>query len=1110
MTSSELAPVVVVHYGIPSTASILAYDPIQSLLAVGTLDGRIKVVGGDNIEGLLTSFKAVPFKNLEFLQNQGFLVSVSYENEIQVWDLVKRRISSNMQWESNITAFSVVSGTNYMYVGDEYGFLSVLKYDAEEEDLLQLPYHVPPNLIAEGAGVSLPDHLSIVGVLNQPCSGGDRVLIAYENGLIILWDVTQDKAVQVKGYNDLQLKGGTIVNFSDDKSHTFINDSLDNEETQKEISSLCWVSPDGSVLAVGYVDGDILLWNLSVPHNGKSMRTPQSNDVVKIQLSSGDSRLPVIVLRWGHNKAQNGQGGQLFAYGGEEIGSDEVLTILDLDWSSGLAKLKCIERVDLALHGSFADVITISNPYKMDNDHMMSLFVLTNPGQLHFYQYSSLSILKSDRGINRSVHALQYYSVIPTAEPYMTLGKLYTMHTKGNILRALLETVSPPKHQLNGGSTKWPLTGGVLHRVPTTGSNNIKKIYIGGYQDGSVRIWDATFPVMSLVSVFGFEIKGIQVAGATASISALDFCSANLTLAFGNENGSIFLYRLQGTPNQTTITVVTESKCEDHQCMLGERIHCYIIYSLLKSPVCVLQFTTSGARLVAGFESGQKVAGLTFASHSRFPSPASPKVAVLDSTAPSVLFITDSELTAKCSAISLVVKTTFGDHENNVKDSDYKTEIEYTKEIAIVLSGDAHVLVMDCTSGNMINSLPLFLKEKSIAISMHLLEVKHQFSERIKDDSTASFQHSEVQSQPLQTGPQNQHPQNQHGLSDVEFLQSPNLEYMTLASQILLCCEDAFYLYPVKSFIQGDTTFVHELELEKPCSWTEIIKRNEEKYGLLVVYQTGEIELRSLPELETLGKTSMMSILRWNFRTNMNKTMSVSEKGQITLVSGNEYAFVSLLASDNEFRIPETLPCLHDEVLAAAGVPEAKISQSQRKAISGVPEFVSNLMKGLKGVKEEQDINYNETHEFLTAHFEKIFSRFPFSDPLDALDIEDLELQIDDIDIDEPLPVPSASSSQDVTHEIKMIGTERERLFEGSSTDTKPTVRTREEIIAKYRKTGDVAGATSEAKDKLIERQEKLEKLSRRTEELQAGAQNFASLANELAKQMEKRKWWHI
>ncbi|KAI3470889.1 hypothetical protein Pfo_027552 [Paulownia fortunei] len=1088
MASSVLAPCVAVHYGIPSTASILAFDPIQRLLAVGTLDGRIKVVGGDNIEGLLISPKALPFKNLEFLQNQGFLASVSNENEIQVWDLEKRCISSNVQWESTITAFSVISGTNYMYVGDEYGFLSVLKYDAEGGNILQLPYHVPPNLIAEGAGISLPDHQSIVGVLSQPCSCGNRVLIAYENGLIILWDVTEDRAVHVKSYKDLQLKGGTVVHFSDNESHTYLNDSLDNEEAEKEISSLCWVSPDGSVLAVGYVDGDILLWNLSVSDTGKGQRTQKSpNDVVKIQLSSGDRRLPVIVLHWSSNKAQSGRGGQLFAYGGEEIGSEEVLTILDLDWSSGLAKLKCVERVDLTLHGSFADVIITSNAYKVDNSNATSLFVLTNPGQLHFYEYASLSILKSEKGKNHSIHAFQYHSIIPTVEPYMTVGKLYVMGSERNIFTAFSETVSPAKQQadnmLTGGSTKWPLTGGVPYRMSTTECNRFERIYIGGYQDGSVRIWDATFPVLSLVSVLGFEINGIQVAGASASISALDLCSANLTLAIGNEFGVIFLYRLQGNLNQTTVSIVTETKQEVHHYLPEERNYCSTIYSILNSPVCALQFATSGVRLVAGFECGQ--------------------VAVLDTSSPSVLYVTDCVSSSRSPVISLAVKTSSGTNENSVKNPDNRTESESATEIAFVLTRDAHMVLMDSTTGNMISSQPVHPKENSIAISMYLLEVKHPLAEWFKDDSITSSQHIEAQSQPLQTCHQNQ-----SGLSKVEAMQPRNLEHKTLASQILLCCEEAFYFYPLKFLIQGDNNFVHELKLEKPCSWTTIFHRDAEKYGVIVVYQTGEIEIRSLPELELLGNTSMMSILRWNFKNNMDKTMSASDKGQVTLVNGCEFAFVSLLAFENEFRIPESLPCLHDKVLAAAADADVNFYQNQKKAQSGMPGFVSNVIKGLKGVKEEQDMNYTEAREIVIAHLERIFSRFPFSDPYNAYDIEDMELQIDDIDIDEP--VPFASSSQKISDDIKEKGTEREKLFEGGSTDAKPTVRTREEIIAKYRNTGDAAGAASQAKDKLMERQEKLEKLSRRTEELQSGAENFASMASELAKAMEKRKWWNI
>lgn len=118
------------------------------------------------------------------------------------------------------------------------------------------------------------------------------------------------------------------MGFSNNESLTYQNDSLDDEEIDKEISSLCWVSPDGSVLAVGYVDGDILLWDLSAVDHGKSQQTQKlPNDVVTIQLSSGDRRLPVIVLRWSSNKSRNGRGGQLFAYGGVNIGAEEVLTV---------------------------------------------------------------------------------------------------------------------------------------------------------------------------------------------------------------------------------------------------------------------------------------------------------------------------------------------------------------------------------------------------------------------------------------------------------------------------------------------------------------------------------------------------------------------------------------------------------------------------------------------------------------------------------------------------------------------------------------------------------------------------------------------------------------
>lgn len=117
------------------------------------------------------------------------------------------------------------------------------------------------------------------------------------------------------------------------------------------------------------------------------------------------------------------------------------MQILDLDWSPGLINLKCVDRVDLALHGSFADVIALSDPYEADINDSTSLFLLTNPGQLHFYDYPSLSTFKSGLEKNQSVHAVQYHSIIPTVEPCMTVGKLFLINSEAIFSRTVSEVL---------------------------------------------------------------------------------------------------------------------------------------------------------------------------------------------------------------------------------------------------------------------------------------------------------------------------------------------------------------------------------------------------------------------------------------------------------------------------------------------------------------------------------------------------------------------------------------------------------------------------------------------------------------------------------------------
>ncbi|VAH41675.1 unnamed protein product [Triticum turgidum subsp. durum] len=424
---AQLDAQIALHYGVPYAASVMAFDPVQRLLAVGTLDGRIKIFGGDNIEGILISPKSMPYKYLQFIQNQGLLIAVSNENEIQVWNLEFRQLFHSSQWDANITAFSVIEGTFLMYLGDENGLLSVLKYDVYDGKLQKMPYNVSIHSLAEAAGVPLLDTQPIVGILPQPNTLGTRVLIAYEKGFLVLWDVSEDHAIAVRGYGDLHMKGqvtGAQTHASEDQV-----DNFDENEEEREICSLCWASRGGSTVAVGYITGDILLWDMTAASSRQGKQTDVSSNVVKLQLASGSRRLPVIVLHWSAGSAKDTtKGGKLFVYGGDDMGSEEVLTVLSLESSNGLESVRCASRVDLKLDGSFADMILIPDTGVPDKIRTSALFILTNPGQLNFYDGGALFSARKSEEEYAQPEAQKFPVVVPTIDPSITVTNMYSLN----------------------------------------------------------------------------------------------------------------------------------------------------------------------------------------------------------------------------------------------------------------------------------------------------------------------------------------------------------------------------------------------------------------------------------------------------------------------------------------------------------------------------------------------------------------------------------------------------------------------------------------------------------------------------------------------------------
>ncbi|KAK9126671.1 hypothetical protein Scep_015517 [Stephania cephalantha] len=1058
-TQMDLDPRTVIHYGIPSTSSMIAFDPIQQLLAVGTLDGRIKVIGGGNAESLLISPKPLPYKNLEFLCNEGFLMAISNENEIQVWDLEHRQIATSLQWEFNITSFSVVCGTFFMYVGDEYGSFSVLRYLPAKEKLLQLPYHIPVNCLIGAADVSVYTCQSIVGVLPQPGTCGNRqdkiLLIAYDNGLIILWDASEAQVILVRAYKYLQVKdGGT---------NEFIS------EEKKEISSLCWAASDGSILAVGYVDGDLLLWDMTSDSSNKDKQA------VKLELSSGTKRLPVIVLYWSANsRLPVGNGGQLFMYGGDEIGCEEVITVLNLE-CSGFETFRCFSRVNLKLNGPFADMMLIPSVDATGVNSSSTLLVLTNPGQLFVYDNITLSVLSSQQESKCSIPAVKFPLEAPISDSSMTVAKLILVPAGTNSCLSQIASVMKIDVKTAMG-TKWSLASTVPSRSTFGEVDEVECVYMTGYKDGSVRMWDATCPAPSLMFVLEGKVENIQVAGVSASVSALDFCSLTMCFAIGNECGLVRIYKLSGSADETKFHFVTDTKTEVHIIHQGIGPQCTAVFSVLKSPIQTLQFINSGSKLAVGFECGH--------------------VAMLDMESFSVLFLTDCISGSSSPVISLIHKTLTNIH--NLIDNPNQqesTDAGVHADVLLILTKHTRVAVVDSVT-----------ESSTLASELSMRKTPEQLN-----------QSSATQHQPVQTIERRENTSDDELQSSSENIFSDE----SFQSLILLCCEDALSLFYLKSVIQvllglflGHSNSILDVKLGKPCCWTTTFRKRDEKDCRLVLfYQTGVVEIRSLPDLEVKRDISLTSILRWNFKANMDRTTCSSDNGLISLVNGFELAFIDLLASENECSVFGSMPCLHDKVLAATIDDAILLSYHQKKRQANSSGLLNGLIKGFKGVKTASGKESTEvlSKSDFAMHLESMFSNVPFSEPFEIVseNEEITELNIDDIEIDEPANSLS-TSPYDAKNDSKDNDTDREKLFESASVDTRPRSRTIEEIKAKYRKTGDASAVASQARDKLLERQEKLERLTMRTAEMQSGAENFESMANELVKRMEAKKWWQF
>ncbi|GAV81826.1 hypothetical protein CFOL_v3_25279, partial [Cephalotus follicularis] len=253
---------------------------------------------------------------------------------------------------------------------------------------------------------------------------------------------------------------------------------------------------------------------------------------------------------------------------------------------------------------------------------------------------------------------------------------------------------------------------------------------------------------------------------------------------------------------------------------------------------------------------------------------------MLDITALSILYLTDSMSDSSSPVNSLAMKI-IPDSDSFLRipnDSESRSSENKEQTVVFVMTKDAHIVIVDSTTCNIVRAQSLNPKKDSAEIALYIIG-KYQGGNLISEVSVEklilnSSQNSEDINETAQTDAN-------HGCNKLGVLPEAS---RLINFCVLLCCEDVFSLYSLKSLIQGDRVSLRKVNLLKQCCWTTTFRKDENVFGLVVLYQTGVLEIRSLPNLEVVGEWSLMSILRWNFKTNTERIMCSTSSGEIILV----------------------------------------------------------------------------------------------------------------------------------------------------------------------------------------------------------------------------------
>uniref|UniRef100_A0A8D0GH21 Syntaxin binding protein 5L n=1 Tax=Sphenodon punctatus TaxID=8508 RepID=A0A8D0GH21_SPHPU len=415
-----------VRHGFPYLPTALAFDTVQKILAIGTRTGAIRILGRPGVDCYCQHESGAAVLQLQFLINEGALVSASADDTLHLWNLRQKRpaILHSLKFNrERITYCHLPFQSKWLYVGTERGNTHIVNI----ESFVLSGYVIMWNKAIE---LSTKTHPGPVVHLSDSPKDEGKLLIGYENGTVVLWDL-KSKRADLRVYYD------------------------------EAIHSVCW-HHEGKQFMCSHSDGSLTLWNLrsptrpfqttvphgKIPRDGKKLET--CKPILKAEYKTCKNSEPFIIFSGGLSYDKPCRRPSLTIMHGKAI------TVLEMDHPIVDFLTLCETPYPNEFQEPYAVVVMLEKDLIVVDLTQSNFPIFENPYPMDIH--------------DSPVTCTEYFANCP---PH-SIPVLYTVGAK---------------HKKQGYSNKeWPISGGAWN----LGAHTYPEIIITGHADGSIKFWDAS------------------------------------------------------------------------------------------------------------------------------------------------------------------------------------------------------------------------------------------------------------------------------------------------------------------------------------------------------------------------------------------------------------------------------------------------------------------------------------------------------------------------------------------------------------------------------------------------------------------------------------------